>query len=52
MESVVLLFLREGKLPHIRISEVKVHGPIEEKQGGLEEVAVFGKTASRSGQGA
>ncbi|MEN8866186.1 MAG: DUF1592 domain-containing protein, partial [Akkermansiaceae bacterium] len=35
--------LREGKLPHIRISEIKVHGPIKEKKGGLEEIAVFGE---------
>jgi hypothetical protein len=34
--------LREGKLPHIRISEVKVRGPLPEKGGALEERAVFG----------
>lgn len=35
--------LREGKLPHIRIGEIKVHGPIvEEADGGNEEMAVFG----------
>lgn len=34
--------LREGKLPHIRISEVKVRGPLPEKDGTLEEQAVFG----------
>ncbi|PAY20404.1 hypothetical protein CKO51_06090 [Rhodopirellula sp. SM50] len=34
--------LREGKLPHIRIGEIKVHGPIEESHGGKEQVAVFG----------
>lgn len=34
--------LREGKLPHIRISEVKVRGPLPEKGGSLEERAVFG----------
>ncbi len=35
--------LREGKLPHIRISEIKIDGPIAEKGGSAEEVAVFGK---------
>ncbi|RBP43818.1 uncharacterized protein DUF1585 [Roseimicrobium gellanilyticum] len=34
--------LREGKLPHIRISEVKVKGPVKEKAGSVEEAAVFG----------
>jgi len=34
--------LREGKLPHIRISEIVVQGPIAEPAGGAEEVAVFG----------
>ncbi len=37
------MILREGKLPHIRISEVKVHGPIPEKGGAIEELAVFGE---------
>ena len=35
--------LREGKLPHIRISEIVVQGPIIEPVGGAEEVAVFGE---------
>jgi hypothetical protein len=35
--------LREGKLPHIRISEIKIKGPVAEKGGSAEEVAVFGK---------
>ncbi len=35
--------LKEGKLPHIRISEVKIDGPLEEEGGSAEEVAVFGK---------
>jgi len=35
--------LREGELPHIRISEIRIQGPIQEKGGSLEEVAVFGK---------
>lgn len=37
------LLLTEGKLPHIRISEIKIHGPIPEAGGRAEEVAVFGK---------
>ncbi|MGC6425786.1 MAG: DUF1592 domain-containing protein [Akkermansiaceae bacterium] len=35
--------LREGKLPHIRISEIKIHGPLPEPEGTAEEIAVFGK---------
>ncbi len=35
--------LREGELPHIRISEVKIQGPLPEAGGSAEEVAVFGK---------
>ena len=35
--------LREGKLPHIRISEIKVRGPLAEEGGSLEEKAVFGE---------
>ncbi len=35
--------LREGKLPHIRISDIKIQGPMPEKGGSAEEVAVFGK---------
>jgi hypothetical protein len=34
--------LREGSLPHIRIAEIKVHGPVDEPNGGKEEQAVFG----------
>ncbi|MBK8036322.1 MAG: DUF1592 domain-containing protein [Verrucomicrobiaceae bacterium] len=34
--------LKEGKLPHIRISEIAIHGPVPEAPG-AEEVAVFGK---------
>lgn len=37
------VLLQEGKLPHIRISEIKIHGPVPEKDGGAEEIAVFGK---------
>ncbi|MGB0579509.1 MAG: DUF1592 domain-containing protein [Limisphaerales bacterium] len=35
--------LRKGKLPHLRIAEIKVHGPIKEPKGGREEISVFGK---------
>lgn len=35
--------LRESDLPHIRISEVKIQGPLPEPGGSAEEVAVFGK---------
>jgi hypothetical protein len=37
------VLLREGKLPHIRISDIKINGPVTEKNGSAEEVAVFGK---------
>ncbi|MBU6178921.1 MAG: DUF1587 domain-containing protein, partial [Verrucomicrobia bacterium] len=35
--------LREGKLPHIRIDEVRIEGPLPEEGGRLEERAVFGE---------
>lgn len=35
--------LKDGKLPHIRISEVKIQGPVPEENGSIEEVTVFGK---------
>ncbi|MDA7881177.1 DUF1592 domain-containing protein [Akkermansiaceae bacterium] len=35
--------LREGKLPHVRISEIKVRGPLPEEGGSAEERAVFGE---------
>ena len=35
--------LKEGKLPHIRISEIKIEGPIPEPDGSMEEIAVFGE---------
>ena len=35
--------LREGKLPHIRISEIKLAGPLPEEAGSVEEQAVFGE---------
>lgn len=34
--------LREGALPHIKIGEIKVHGPIPELSGSKEEFSVFG----------
>jgi hypothetical protein len=34
--------LREGALPHIRIGEIKIRGPIPESGGSKEEIAVFG----------
>lgn len=41
--------LREGKLPHIRISDIKIHGPVAEKNSSVEEVAVFGKDGFQPG---
>ena len=43
--------LREGKLPHIRISEVKITGPLHEREGSAEEVAVFGKGGFKEDRG-
>jgi len=40
--------LREGKLPHIRISEVKIDGPVPEEHHSVEEVAVFGEKGFQS----
>jgi hypothetical protein len=37
------LLLQEGKLPHIRISEITIHGPLPEQGGRAEEIAVFGE---------
>ena len=37
------VLLKEGKLPHLRISEIKINGPMPEQGGRAEEVAVFGK---------
>lgn len=34
--------LREGALPHIRIGEIKIRGPIEEPEGTKEERSIFG----------
>ncbi|YCM42996.1 DUF1592 domain-containing protein [Verrucomicrobiaceae bacterium 227] len=35
--------LLEGKLPHLRISEIKLRGPLTEEGGSAEERAVFGE---------
>lgn len=40
--------LREGKLPHLRISEIKIHGPVPEQGGSVEEIAVFGPDGFQS----
>ncbi len=34
--------LREGALPHIKIGEIKINGPIQDPGGVKEELAVFG----------
>jgi hypothetical protein len=44
------LLLTEGKLPHIRISGVKIHGPLPEEGGRAEEVAVFGENGFEPGR--
>ena len=36
--------LLEGALPHIKIGEIKIHGPIPEAGGAKEELAVFGSS--------
>jgi len=41
--------LLEGQLPHIRISEIVVQGPVVEPTGGAEEIAVFGKDGFQPG---
>lgn len=42
--------LKNGKLPHIRISEIKIHGPVAEPGGGAEEISVFGKDGFKEKQ--
>lgn len=42
--------LREGALPHIKIGEIKVHGPIQESSGSQEEIAVFGPSGFQPDQ--
>ncbi|QDT62206.1 hypothetical protein SV7mr_47530 [Stieleria bergensis] len=42
--------LREGALPHIKIGEVKVRGPLPEPNGSAEEIAVFGPQGFQADQ--
>ncbi len=42
--------LREGKLPHIRIGEIKIAGPVAEPGGSREEIAVFGERGFQAKQ--
>jgi len=42
--------LKEGKLPHIRISEIVIQGPVAEPMGGAEEIAVFGQEGFQPGR--
>lgn len=42
--------LKEGKLPHIRIGEIKIKGPLPEEGGSLEEIAVFGPGGFQEGK--
>jgi hypothetical protein len=37
------LITEGGKLPHIRIGEIKIEGPVPEPGGSREEIAVFGE---------
>ena len=37
------LITEGGKLPHIRIGEIKIDGPLAEPGGSAEEIAVFGE---------
>ncbi len=42
--------LQEGKLPHIRIGEIKIEGPVREPGGSAEEIAVFGERGFQAKQ--
>lgn len=42
--------LREGALPHVKIGEIKVHGPMKEVGEGKEELAVFGPEGFQAGR--
>jgi hypothetical protein len=42
--------LTDGALPHIRIDEVKIRGPLPEPNGTAEEIAVFGPNGFQSEQ--
>lgn len=39
--------LREGELPHLKIGEIKIRGPVQEAGGTKEEIAVFGAEGFR-----
>lgn len=40
--------LTDGALPHIRISEIKIRGPLAETNGTAEEIAAFGQDGFRA----
>jgi hypothetical protein len=42
--------LKVGKLPRIRISEIRIKGPLPEADGGLEERSVFGEKGFQEDQ--
>lgn len=42
--------LKQGALPHIKIGEIKIAGPLPEENGGKEEQAVFGKNGFEEGR--
>ena len=42
--------LREGALPHIRIGEIKIRGPLPEPNGTKEEISVFGAAGFKAEQ--
>jgi hypothetical protein len=44
------VLLQEGELPHIRISEIKILGPVPEQGGSAEEAAVFGREGFQAGR--
>ena len=44
------LITEGGDLPHIRISEIKINGPLAEPSGSREEIAVFGERGFQAKQ--